>query len=199
DVSQSPSTFVSANRRKKIRRVLTRVDVEECSNVEAVLPALRTLYDRLVERHSITGIRALSPSAFTKQLTTPGTVLFRADHGGRTVGVTVWYVQENVAYGHLAAFSDEGYQLGASYALDWVALEALSHRVQWLDFGGGAGVEAGIDDGLTRYKRGWSTGTRLTYFCGRILNAEAYARLTSAASHPRSGYFPAYRAGEFGR
>jgi hypothetical protein len=46
-----------------------------------------------------------------------------------------------------------------------------------------------------RFKRGWSTGERTVYLCGRILNRPKYAELSErAVAEP--GYFPAYRKGE---
>jgi hypothetical protein len=54
------------------------------------------------------------------------------------------------------------------------------------------------DDGLTRFKAGWSNAERTNWLCGRIFDREAYAALSrmnvGAASRD---YFPAYRAGEF--
>jgi hypothetical protein len=54
-----------------------------------------------------------------------------------------------------------------------------------------------VDGGLTRFKRGWATGTRPVYFCGRIFQRERYEQLARQGGAPVSGYFPAYRHGEF--
>jgi hypothetical protein len=68
--------------------------------------------------------------------------------------------------------------------------------VRWLNLGAGAGLQAGGDDGLTRFKRGWSTGTRQSWFCGRIFDQRRYDRAVRGAGS--GSYFPAYRHGELG-
>ena len=52
--------------------------------------------------------------------------------------------------------------------------------------------------GLREFKRGWSTGTRPAYLCGRILQPQRYAELAEERGPGERSYFPAYRAGEFG-
>ncbi|HMK83385.1 MAG TPA: GNAT family N-acetyltransferase, partial [Candidatus Bathyarchaeia archaeon] len=155
------------------------------------------LFAFLVKRHKITGIRAFSKSAFAKQLRIPGMVMFRASSGGETVGLDLWYVQGQVAYGHLVACSPLGYKLSASYALKWFLIQYFADKVNWIDMGGTTGIEPDTDDGLTKFKRGWATGTRPVYFCGRILNDQIYSELVKAMGTPTSDYFPAYRAREF--
>jgi hypothetical protein len=54
------------------------------------------------------------------------------------------------------------------------------------------------EDGLSFFKKGWSTGTRTAFFCGRILDPERYAQLATARGVAGTDYFPAYREGEFG-
>jgi hypothetical protein len=92
----------------------------------------------------------------------------------------------------LAAYSDVGYQLKASYALFWHALEWLAERVSLVSLGGAAGISVETQDGLARFKQGWATETRLAYLCGRVLHPERYAAL--APSQP-TDFFPAYRQG----
>ena len=55
------------------------------------------------------------------------------------VGLHLWYVQGDVAYGHLGATSQLGYELMASYALYAFAIEQLRAEVRWLALGGAAG------------------------------------------------------------
>lgn len=66
-----------------------------------------------------------------------------------------------------------------------------------VDLGAGAGIDDKGTDGLTRFKRGWSTGTRTAYFCGRVFDHAKYSELVRATSASATNYFPAYRAGEF--
>lgn len=197
DLRQDQNRHVSKHHRRNARRGLRQVEVEVCAEPLCHLDEWVRLYASLAEKHEIQGMRAFSRASFEKQLQLPGTVLLRALHEGRTVGMDLWYVQDDVGYGHLAAYDPVGYRTLASYALLWVALEYLAGTVRWLDLGAGAGLDGAAEDGLTHFKRGWATGTRPVYFCGRILNRTWYARLTQDNHARRTAYFPAYRAGEF--
>ena len=70
----------------------------------------------------------------------------------------LWFEDPPNADYHLGAFSREGYEVSASYALFVVALEHLrGHRVRWVHLGGAPGT--GSEDGLMRFKRGWASGS----------------------------------------
>jgi hypothetical protein len=155
------------------------------------------VFGTLVERHGIRGIRAFSREAFSRQLRIPGMVMFEAKAQGETVGLDLWYVQGDVAYGHLVAFSDLGYKLRASYATKWAVLEHFSDKLRWLDLGGGAGANADAGDGLSKFKDGWSTGTKPVYLCGRVFQPERYKELCEMKQVGDTSYFPAYRNQEF--
>jgi hypothetical protein len=152
----------------------------------------------LVRRHGVTGLRGFSAEAFAHQLAVPGMLLFRALHGETTVGAMLCLLREDTAYVHLSAQSPEGYKLRAAYALHWSVLTYLVGRVQWIDLGGGAGVSNEGSDGLSAFKRGWATGTRMAYFCGRTLDPDRYRAITENRRVGATGYFPVYREGEFG-
>lgn len=156
------------------------------------------LYRTLVARHGLVGIKAFSREAFAVQLAIPGMVVLRAREDGKTVGAHLWYVTGDVAYSHLAALSDRGYALNAAYALYWCAMEHFRDKVRWLEIGAGAGTSTDAEDGLTRFKRGWATGTRPVWFCGRIFDRVRYEALAASRSLSDSSYFPAYRSGELG-
>lgn len=197
DLQHPPDRTVSPHHRRNVRSALARVRVERCSEPVRFLETWLNLYDVLVRRHRIRGISAFSPEAFDRQLRVPGLEMFRAVHGDQTVGILLWYVQEDRAYYHLGAYSPEGYALKASFALFWEAIRYFAAAgLRWLNLGAGAGVQPGGVDGLARFKRGWATGTRTAYFCGRVFDPGAYARLSGEAT-ASTGYFPAYRAGEF--
>jgi hypothetical protein len=197
ELNRPVSEIVSKHHRYYARKARKDVHVESCENPGEHLADWMTLYSHLIERHDITGIQAFSREAFAKQLEVPGLVMLRAVAQDETVGMHLWFVQDRVAQSHLAAFSPLGYELMASYALYWFALEYFTDRVQWLNFGGGAGVKSDSQDGLSRFKRGWATGTRPAFFCGRVLNRERYAELVRIRDVPSTDYFPAYRLGEF--
>jgi hypothetical protein len=198
DLSQPIETIVSKSHRSTVRRAMRNVDVERCAEPLLFLEEWVELFANLVKKHNITGIRAFSRTAFAEQLDIPGVVLFRAVSQGSTIGLDLWYVHGEVAYGHLVGITPLGYKLRASYAMKWYLIQYFADKVRWLDLGGGAGVESGNADGLTDFKRGWSTGSRTAYFCGRIFNHEIYFEIVKAKGITATDYFPAYRKGEFG-
>jgi lipid II:glycine glycyltransferase (peptidoglycan interpeptide bridge formation enzyme) len=124
--------------------------------------------------------------------------MFRAVVRGNTVGAHLWYLHGEIAHSHLAAFSPLGYELMASYALYWFAIEYFADKVSWLNLGAGAGVESEGSDGLSRFKKGWATETRTAFFCGHVFNKAKYAEIVKAKRAGQTSYFPAYRKGEFG-
>src|SRR5205823_14098960 len=131
-----------------------------------------------IERHDIRGLARFSDASFRQQAQVPGAVMLRAVHEGSTVGMTWWFVSGAVGYYHLGAYNDIGYAKKASFALFWRAIEVFgSAGLRWLDLGAGAGLGNEDSDGLSRFKRGWSTGTRTAYLCGRIFNRERYDQL----------------------
>ncbi len=194
DLDLPANTIISKHHRYYARKALEKVRVEECAEPGRFLDEWTGLYAGLAKRHGLTGIKAFSREAFARQLRIPGVVMLRAVSGEETVGMHLWYVSGQVAYSHLAASGERGYELMASYALYRFAVERFAGRVRWMDLGAGAGAgrESG---GLDRFKKGWSTGTRTAYLCGRIFDRETYAKLSEAWAAD-TAYFPSYRAGE---
>ena len=197
DLAGGAKGGISSHHRRNARKALRDVDVEIVSPPADLLDDWIALYDNLVRRHEITGIAAFSPAAFAAQFEVGGLVAIRASVEGETVGATLWLVQGDVAYYHLGAYSQRGYELKASFALFATALEHFAREgLAWLSLGAGAGLGDGEGDGLDRFKEGWSTGTRTAYLCGRILSPSRYEELSRGVAD--TSYFPAYRAGEFG-
>jgi hypothetical protein len=180
------------------RAALRTLRVEVCDTPADFLEDWLCLYQYLIERHQLSGIHAFSRRSFARQMTVPGFVMFRARLQRMVVGMLSWYVQGEVGYAHLLGMSPAGYELRAAYALYWSAIQHFAGRLRWLDLGGVPGITGEEQEGLARFKRGWSSGTRPAYFCGRILDRDRYERIVRAAGPPPDGYFPAYRAGEFG-
>lgn len=199
DLSQLWTAHVSTHHRRYAQKALGVVGVETCHEPGTLLEDWLGLYSQLIKKHNVKGIAAFSSLAFTKQLQIPGMVAFRAVYENRIVGILLWCVQGKVGYYHLGAFSKIGYKVRASFALFWRAIEhfAASDTMRWLDLGAGAGVMQDRSDGLSRFKQGWSSGTRTAYFCGRILDPANYSKLATASQKPSTSYFPAYRQGEF--
>lgn len=196
DLSQPLDRIVSKSHLLTVRRALRKVEVEWCPEPVRFLSEWLELFGNLTQRHHISGLRKFSVSAFRKQLTIPGIVMFRAISGGVTAGLDLWYVDGDIAYGHLVACSELGYKLRASYALKWFLIEYFKKRVKWIDWGG---VSDGTNetDGLMQFKKGWATGSKTVYLCGRVLNQEKYNKILESKMVSPTSYFPAYRAGEF--
>jgi hypothetical protein len=198
DLTCSLESSISEHHARNARAGAREVEIDRCEEPSSCLDDWSSLYSILIKRHQIRGIRAFSRQCFEQQLLIPGIVCFRASRGQRTVGMTLWYVQGEIAYYHLGAYSDDSYRLRASFAIFREALRYFaSNRLRYANLGAGAGVDGQGEDGLSRFKQGWSTLTRTAYLCGRICNRRAYDELVAAAGAATTGYFPAYRNGEF--
>lgn len=198
DLSRAPDTFVHPHHQRNVRKALREISVAECNKPIDCLEEWATLYATLIARHKIRGMAAFSKNSFAKQLCVPGMVVFCAKYNETSLGMLLWYVQGNRAYYHLGAYNSRGYELGASFALFDYAIRCFAERgLAWLNLGSGAGIGNGGEQGLTRFKQGWSTGVRTAYFCGRILNRDQYRSICEKKGLASTPYFPAYRVGEF--
>jgi hypothetical protein len=196
DLSLPLEQFTSARHRKYGRKVLRNISVEVCSSPAAHLDEWVMLYNHLIERHNITGLRRFSRKSFEQQLSVPGSVLFRATEGSEPLSLDLWYVQGEVAQAHLVGTSPRGYELQVSYGLKLFILEYLTGKVRWANLGGVPGVNVDMDSGLADFKRGWSSETRTAFLCGKIFNQKAYNDLVRSTQCGDIGFFPAYRRGE---
>jgi hypothetical protein len=198
DLNRPMETYVSDHHQRYSRKALQDLYVERCQNPTEFIDDWAKLYKNLIDRHNIKGITAFSKSSFAKQLRVPGIVVFRAAVEGTTIGMLLWYVRNGVGYYHLGAYSNRGYEMRASFALFRFAIEYFTKdNLQWINLGAGAGVERNSEDGLSRFKRGWSTGTLTAYFCGRIFNHRVYESIVAKKGVADTNYFPEYRRGEF--
>ena len=199
DLRRPMDTFVCKHHRRYARNACQRLYIEKCEDPIKFVAEWAQLYSSLIKRHNIKGMLAFSRLTFVKQLKVPGIVVFRAVHEEETLGMLLWYVQEEVGYYHLGAYSTLGYDLRASFALFWFAIEYFAAcGLRWLNLGAGAGARNDATDGLSRFKRGWSTGTRAVYFCGHIFDHARYLEIMKTNRIPATHYFPAYRQGELG-
>jgi hypothetical protein len=197
DLGVPSARALTKHHRYYVKQARREITVEACADPPAFLDEWVALYAALVERHGLRGIKAFSREAFREQLAVPGLVVLRAAREGRTVGAHLWYLSGPVAYSHLMAQDDAGYEAGASYALYAAAVEHFASRAAWLDLGAGAGVSSATA-GLTQFKRGFATGTRPVFFCGRIGDRDAYEALAAQAGADSGElYFPAYRRADF--
>jgi hypothetical protein len=188
---------LSRHHRRYTRKSFENVSVDVTMEPIRFIDEWTDLYGSLTRKFDIRGIRAFSRSAFEKQLNIPGAIMFRALYQGTAVGAHLAFVQNDVCYAHLAGFNSIGQELMASYAIYWTEIEYLADKVQWLDWGGGVGIRNDGNDGLTQFKRGWSTETPTSYFCGHIFNRDKYDEIMADSGITATDYFPAYRKGEF--
>jgi hypothetical protein len=199
DLTTPFAEALNKHHRYYVKKSLKEIETEVCDQPRRYLREWIGLYDNLVQKRGIRGLRAFSAWSFEQQLGIPGMVLILGRQRGEIIGAHLVAIQGDVAYSHLAAFSAVGYQLNAAYAIYWATLEYLTARhVRYLDLGGAPGLDPDAPaDGLTLFKRGWSRTTRLVYLCGRVLDPDRYAELCRLKGAEATDYFPAYRAGEF--
>ncbi len=198
DLTRPVGEIGTRRHRKQARAAFKKMEVSVCEEPAKFVDDWTVLYQTLLQRHDIRGIRAFSKKAFEQQLSLPGMIVHRALFEGQVIGAQLFFQHGDVVHCHLGAVSELGYKLGAFYAMDQFSFEYFSGKAAMLDIGGGAGLVGTEKDGLSRYKKGWSSRTHPVYFCGRITNPEKYAELVSEYGQEQSRYFPAYRAGEFG-
>jgi hypothetical protein len=191
-----PGPIGIPHHRKSSRQALSHMDVRIAEKPADSLDDWVRLYDRLIARRQLKGIKAFSREAFRQQLSLPGVVLFLASREGAVIGANIWIVQNDVAYGHLLAMDDTGYKLRAAYALTYTAIEYMKGLARWANLGGNPGADQRSGAGLSSFKAGWATGTRTALLCGKILQPALYAELTRRNGTEGASYFPAYRAGE---
>lgn len=198
DLTLPVTKSISAHHRYYGRKAQRAVRVELCPDPTRFLDVWLALYENLKARQGIRGIAEFSKRAFELQMQVPGTVMLRGVCGGNTVGMMIWYVSDRKAYWHLSAYSQAGYELRASYALLSYATEYFgAEGCRWLNLGASAGLSGNSKDGLAQFKRGWATGTRPAYFCGRIFHPDTYNEICRQRGGSPTNYFPAYRSGEF--
>ncbi|MDF7798502.1 hypothetical protein P4C99_03460 [Pontiellaceae bacterium B1224] len=197
DLKKPMESIGSNHHRKHASQALENIRVEVCRQPEGFAEKWTEIYQTLALRHNIRGIKAFSKTAFEQQLAMPEIEVLLAFLNDEIIGAQLYFIQDDVVHCHLGAVSDHGYKEGAFYAMDYLSYSHFSERAKWLDLGGGAGFSGSGNDGLSLYKKGWSSKTRPVYFCGKIVNQEAYQDLAPLQGQEETNYFPAYRLGEF--
>ena len=191
--------IVKKDHRYYARKSQKAMDIEICLHPAHHLGDWMELYDNLIRKHRIEGIRKFSPKCFETQLTMPGMIMFLGRVQGEVVGATLVLVGDRVAYAHLSAYASTGYKIRASYGIRWTILAYLQeHGIQYFDGGGTAGIDEDSSDGLAEFKKGWSNEQRTVFFCGRVFDRQKYESICRQRRAVASDYFPAYRLGEFG-
>jgi hypothetical protein len=140
------------------------------------------LYQNLVMRTHIVGIRGFSRESFRQQLGMKGSVLFLARYRGQVVGAD-WDLQSNdKVYTQSSAYSERGYELSVSYPLMQAALEHLSCTAGVMDLGGAPHFRMGGSDGQEYFSR---AGPRIPPWHSRAersLTENSFSCLTAAVN-----------------
>jgi len=175
--------------RYELKRALARVEAREIALADH-LPAWTALYGELAARHGLAGLHAFPAAHHEALAQLPGLRAFGAFVDGRLVSAHLFVTHEGYAVSHLAASAPEGYATGAAYAVNDLAIAALTD-CEAINFGGGAGFGDDPNDGLVRFKRGFSNRTAPAFLCGKVLDRAAYEMLSRGFA--QGGFFPAYR------
>lgn len=175
--------------RYEVRRAHGRLRAEEIRLADH-LAAWQALYGELAARHGLSGLHAFPPIHHETLAKMPGVRTFAAFLDGQLVAAHIFVVHEGYAVSHLAASAAEGYRNGAAYAVNDLAVTALTD-CEIINFGGGAGMDDDPSDGLVRFKKGFSNRIAASYICGAVLDPTAYAEMS--AGHDGTAFFPAYR------
>ncbi len=193
DLSLQRDDGISAHHLRCARNGLRKVTVELCQP-HAILDDWCRLYQHIVQRHQIVGIRAFSRNSFDRQLRVPGATLFAAYDHGKLIGLHWYLITNDVVYAHLAALDPVAYRLSASYALHYSAIEHFRGKYRWLVLGSAPDPTNARGTGLWEFKQGWASSTVQNYLVRIMGNASQYEQLVRAGAQEPTGYFPAYRA-----
>ena len=188
DRSLGPVAY-GKHHRYELRRALAQVEASEIALAEH-LPAWEALYGELAARRGLAGLHAFPAAHHAVLARLPGLRTFGAFIDGRLVSAHLFVTHGGYAISHLAASAAEGYETGAAYAVNDLAITALDD-CQVINFGGGAGLTDDPSDGLVRFKKGFSNRTAPSFLCGKVLDRPAYEMLS--AGFGQAGFFPAYR------
>jgi len=193
DLETGFDRYLSRHHRRDARRGLANFAIECASEPAVHAGEWADLYQDLVVRRALSGLRAFSRASLAGQLAVPGCRYFRALRDGTVHGVAVCYIDRGVAYLHLTSSTVLGRKLSAQYALIWSAIEHCRSVARWFVLGSVPGLSEEENTGLSFFKAGWATATCQGYFCGHVTNAHRYEALCARRGGTGPA-FPAYRA-----
>ncbi len=183
-------TQYSKHHRYELKQSLKQVEVRIIS-LSDYLPQWIDLYQNLITHHNISGIQAFPPNALYDMGKLDGFTTIAAFHNNTMVSCHIWACSDNQVHSYLAASNKEGYSFRAAYAIYDAAIQHFSN-VEIINFGGSAGLGDNPEDGLAKFKSGFSNHREIAHIYGSILNHEKYELLTKNLN-PNIHYFPAYR------
>jgi hypothetical protein len=197
DLSSPISSIVAKHHQRNAAKAARVLKIYEESDHAIYLDTWRKLYANLIQLHKIKGVAEFPDPSFSRQFDVGGLRVFVAKDGDEVVGMALWIVHNDYGYYHLAAYSSRGYDLRASFGLFMHTFEVFAQEgIERLSLGGAAGLvnAKANEDGLARFKSGWSNNTRDVWFCGRVLNRGVYDALCGQTEMSASEFFPAYRS-----
>ncbi|MCS6893084.1 MAG: GNAT family N-acetyltransferase [Deltaproteobacteria bacterium] len=187
---------ISVSHRRLIKKALKKIDVK-ISDPESVRDAWPDLYNNLIRRKNISGFTCFSKNILQKFLYVPGAKIFSAYRDQNLIGLVIFYISDPYVFYHLAAYSDEGYELSASYGIFWEAIQYFRlHGLRLFHLGGAP--DGGVGLGLLQFKKGFASGVRKAYFVGKVLDQDQFRQtLIASESFGVRDFFPPYRKSAF--
>lgn len=188
DRDAGPVCFARTHRR------MIRKAFKDCTfgpvDLRETLADWQRLYGHTVARHRVTGIQNFAPVYFAELAKMPEVIALAAQRHGQIIAMILWVRRGDIAYAHLEGCSPEGYKTQAIYGIFATANEYFAD-CHIIHFGGTAGLDSGVEDGLAYFKRGFANRQVTAYFCGARLHPDRYESLTK--DRATTSFFPAYR------
>jgi hypothetical protein len=179
--------------RYEIRRAAQRgVEVRIVPLLD-ILDAWTALYDGLIVHRNIEGVQRFSRESFEVLDQCEGISTVAAFIGRDLVSCHLWVRYGDIVWSHLAASNERGYASRAAYA---VYDESIRHFSGCLiNLGGAVGTSDVADEGLARFKAGFSNRSNIAHLVGAVLDPGTYQNLCTEHGNASVGdYFPSYRA-----
>jgi lipid II:glycine glycyltransferase (peptidoglycan interpeptide bridge formation enzyme) len=194
DLQSYKEKNIANNHRRNAKKAKQVIDIRPVKTPQFAVDRWYKLYENLIRRHSINGITCFSYNSFQKQLEVPGAYLYEARYNSITVGMVLFYIQGDYVHYHLAAYNEDGYKYRASFGIFHDAIKHFkSLGLRQLCLGGTSGTKDSSDNGLVRFKKGWASGKRIAWFCGKIIDHRKYRTLVEQKGLQKNTFFPAYR------
>jgi hypothetical protein len=151
------------------------------------------LYATLMARHELSEMHKLPPAHHPALATLDGVTAIGAWLGKELVACHIWVHDRGHVHSHLGASSESGYACSAAYVVYDASIRHF-RDAELINLGGAAGYVDHPDNGLTRFKRGFSNAAARSYICGKILDPDRYSALVERTAPHQTEFFPAYRA-----
>lgn len=180
----------SEHHRAELRRAARRCEVAETPYEEGWRD-FAALYAGLVARKGIAGGAGDFDSAYFAALAPLRPRLFAAHAHGHVIAMSLWLIEGDRAWYHLAASDEAGRAASAGYAVVDAAIRALlADGIGRILLGGGLAEAHQPPCGLDRFKAGFANDSRVNLLLGAVLDPQGCAMLGGATG----AFFPAYRA-----